>query len=157
MNVTDVLAGEHGVFHLLVEQLEDAIDRCTTLAELRVATEPLALSLLGHARVEEETLFRPYEQATGSLGPLRCLRHEHEQMDRWIRGLFRLTDVDEMRRQTRALLDLTRRHLAREEQVMFAAARQALSAGTLEACGAEWARVRGMDIAEAVAPPSPAE
>ncbi len=105
MNVTDVLAGEHGVFHLLVEQLDDAIDRCATLTELRVAAEPLALSLLGHARVEEETLFRSYEQATGALGPLRCLRHEHEQMDRSICGLFRIADLDEMRRQTRALLE----------------------------------------------------
>jgi hemerythrin-like domain-containing protein len=146
MQVTDVLAGEHGVFHLLVEQLDDAIDRCTTLAELRVATEPLALSLLGHARVEEETLFQSYEKATGTLGPLRCLRHEHEQMDRGIRGLFRIADVEEMRRQVRALLDLTRRHLAREEAVMFTAAREALSAGVLEECGAEWAKFRGVAI-----------
>src|SRR4029453_9817864 len=116
------LAGDPGVFHPRGEQLDDAIDRCTTLAELRIAAEPLALSLLGHARVEEETLFQSYEKATGTLGPLRCLRHEHEQMDRGIRGLFRIPDLDEMRRQTRALLDLTRRHLAREEAVMFTAA-----------------------------------
>jgi len=146
MHVTDVLAGEHGVFHLLVEQLDDALERCTTLVQLRIAAEPLALSLLGHARVEEETLFRSYEQATGTLGPLRCLRHEHEQMDRGIRALFRITDVDEMRRQTRALLDLTRRHLAREEAVMFTAAREALSVGTLDACGEEWAKFRGVAI-----------
>ena len=95
MDVTDVLAGEHGVFHLLVEQLDDAIDRCRTLGELRVAVEPLALSLLGHARVEEETLFQSYERATGTLGPLRCLRHEHEQMDRWIRALFRIPALDD--------------------------------------------------------------
>jgi hemerythrin-like domain-containing protein len=146
MHVTDVLAGEHGVFHLLVEQLDDAVDRCTSLAELRIATEPLALSLLGHARVEEKTLFQRYEQATGTLGPLRCLRHEHEQMDRGIRGLFRITDVDQMRQQVRALLDLTRRHLAREEAVMFTAAREALSAGVLDECGAEWAKFRGVAI-----------
>jgi hemerythrin-like domain-containing protein len=152
MNVTDALAGEHGIVHLLVEQLDDAVDRTTTLAELRVATEPLALTLLGHARVEEETLFTPYERATGSLGPLRCLRHEHEQMDRWIRGLFRIPDPDEMRRQARALLDLVRRHLAREEEVMFTAARQALSAGALAECGAEWARFRGMVPAGATTP-----
>ena len=146
MDVTDVLAGEHGVFHLLVEQLDDAIDRCETLGELRVAVEPLALSLLGHARVEEETLFQSYEQATGTLGPLRCLRHEHEQMDRWIRALFRIPVLDEMKKQTRALLDLTRRHLAREEQVMFTAAREALTSGVLAACGEEWAKFRGVAI-----------
>jgi hemerythrin-like domain-containing protein len=144
MDVTDVLAGEHGVFHLLVEQLDDALDRCGTLAELRVAVEPLALSLLGHARVEEDTLFRSYEQATGTLGPLHCLRHEHEQMDRTIRSLFRIADPGEMRIRTRALLDLVRRHLAREEAVMFSAARDALSQGVLDACGDEWARFRGI-------------
>ena len=151
MDVTDVLAGEHGVFHLLVEQLEDAIDRCTTLGELRVAVEPLALSLLGHARVEEDTLFQSYEKATGTLGPLRCLRHEHITMDASIRGLFRIADVGDMKTQVRALLDLTRRHLAREEAVMFTAARQALSAGVLEACGAEWAKFRGVTIGGEVA------
>jgi len=152
MDVTDVLAGEHGVFHLLVEQLEDAIDRCGTLGELRVAVEPLALSLLGHARVEEETLFQSYEQATGTLGPLRCLRHEHQQMDQRIRGLFRIPDLDEMKKQTRALLDLTRRHLAREEQVMFTAAREALTSGVLAACGEEWAKFRGVVIGIEPAP-----
>jgi hemerythrin-like domain-containing protein len=54
-----------------------------------------------------------------------------------------------MRRQTRALLDLTRRHLAREEAVMFTAAREALGAGVLEACGAEWAKFRGVVIGAA--------
>jgi hemerythrin-like domain-containing protein len=152
MDVTDVLAGEHGVFHLLVEQLEDAIDRCGTLGELRVAVEPLALSLLGHARVEEETLFQSYEQATGTLGPLRCLRHEHQQMDQRIRSLFRIPDLDEMKKQTRALLDLTRRHLAREEQVMFTAAREALTSGVLAACGEEWAKFRGVAIGLEPAP-----
>jgi iron-sulfur cluster repair protein YtfE (RIC family) len=153
MDVTDTLAGEHGVFHLLVEQLADAMPRCTTLAELRIAAEPLALSLLGHARVEEETLFESYERATGSLGPLRCLRHEHEQMDRAIRSLFHLGDVVEMRARLEALLDLTRRHLAREEAVMFTAARQALSAGVLEECGAAWAAFRGVTIGDGSALP----
>jgi hemerythrin-like domain-containing protein len=72
-------------------------------------------------------------------------------MDRWIRGLFRIDDADEMRRQAKALLDLVRRHLAREEEVMFTAARQALSAGALAECGEEWARFRGMTLGPAAA------
>lgn len=146
MDVTDVLAGEHGVFHLLVEQLDDALDRCTTLTELRVATEPLALSLLGHQRVEEETLFQAYERATGTLGPLRCLRHEHLQMDQRIRALFRVGDVEAFRAEVRTLLDLVRRHLAREEEVMFTAAREALAVGVLRDCGDEWAKFRGLAL-----------
>ena len=32
MDVTDALLGEHGVFHLLVEQLDDALGRCESVA-----------------------------------------------------------------------------------------------------------------------------
>jgi len=146
MHVTDALAGEHGVFHLLVEQLDDALPRCTSAAELRVAAEPLAISLLAHARVEEETLFAPYERQTGSLGPLRCLRHEHEMMDQMIRNVFRLDDAEQLRAQLRNLLDVTRRHLAREEEVMFAAAREALPAEELEHQATHWAAARGVAL-----------
>jgi hemerythrin-like domain-containing protein len=148
MDVIDALAGEHGVFHLLVEQLDDALGRCRTVAELRAATEPLAISLLAHARVEEETLFGPYERRTGSLGPLRCLRHEHEQMDQVIRMLFRLEDETELRGRIRGLLDLTRRHLAREEEVMFAAARSGLPGDEREHQGTHWAQARGVLLAK---------
>ena len=119
MDVTDALLGEHGVFHLLVEQLDDALGRCESLTELRVAAEPLAISLLGHHRVEEETLLVPYERATGSLGPLNCLRHEHEQMNQLVRIVLRATETPRMREGIQVLLDLVRRHLAREEQLLL--------------------------------------
>src|SRR5687768_508593 len=90
MDVTQALLGEHGIVHLLVEQLAEALDRYSTIAELRAAAEPLAITLLGHARIEDETLFQPYEKHTSSLGPLKCLRHEHELMDQQIRAMFRL-------------------------------------------------------------------
>ena len=148
MDVTDALTGEHGVLHLLVEQLDDAMERWTTLAELRAAAEPLIISLLGHHRVEEETLLRPYEERTGSLGPLRCLRHEHQMMDQLARGLVRAGDVAAMREQLKAFLDLIRRHLAREEQLLFSHVRQTLPAGELSEKGAQWAQFRGVTLAE---------
>ena len=156
MNITDALLGEHGVFHLLVEQLDDALGRCKTLLELRAAAEPLAIALLGHARIEEEALFQPYEAQTGSLGPLTCLRHEHQQMDQGLRALFRITDFAAMQAQVTKMLDLTRRHLAREEAVMFAAARQALAAGQLEQLGIQWAQFRSVALPEASTVSKPA-
>jgi hemerythrin-like domain-containing protein len=144
MDVTHALLGEHGIVHLLVEQLTEALDRCTTIGELRAASEPLAITLLGHARIEDETLFQPYEKHTGSLGPLKCLRHEHELMDQQIRAMFRLQDTEVLREQIRALLDVTRRHLAREEEVMFKAARDAIEQGELEHLGHHWAEFRGV-------------
>jgi hemerythrin-like domain-containing protein len=144
MDVTQALLGEHGIVHLLVEQLDEALPRYQTTTELRAAAEPLAITLLGHARIEDETLFQPYEKHTGSLGPLKCLRHEHELMDRQIRALFRLENPETLREQILALLDVTRRHLAREEEVMFKAARDAIEAGELEHLGHHWAEFRGV-------------
>ena len=148
MDVTDALLGEHGVFHLLVEQLDDALGRCESVTEMRVAAEPLAISLLGHHRVEEETLLTPYERETGSLGPLKCLRHEHEQMNQLVRIIFRTPDADQMREQIRALLDIVRRHLAREEQLLFGLVRQALPDGERAESGAHWAQFRGVILPE---------
>jgi len=53
MDVTQALLGEHGIVHLLVEQLAEALERYRTTAELRAAAEPLAITLLGHARIED--------------------------------------------------------------------------------------------------------
>ena len=146
MDVTQALLGEHGIVHLLVEQLDEALPRYQTTAELRAAAEPLAITLLGHARIEDETLFQPYEKHTGSLGPLKCLRHEHELMDQQIRAMFRLQDAEKLREQILALLDVTRRHLAREEEVMFKAARDAIASGELEHLGHHWAEFRGVTL-----------
>jgi hemerythrin-like domain-containing protein len=146
MDVTSALAGEHGVFHLLVEQLGDAAESVTTVAELRAAAAPLAITLIGHARVEEATLFTPLERSIGQQGPLHCLRREHEDIDRQLRALFRLGALDSMREAVRAVLDLTRRHLAREEQVLFAVAERALTPAAREALGLHWARTRGVTV-----------
>ena len=146
MDVTDALLGEHGVFHLLVEQPDDVLDRCESVGELRVAAEPLSISLLGHHRVEEETLLAPYERASGSLGPLKCLRHEHEQMNQLMRLIARNTDAGEMREQIRALLDIVRRHLAREEQLLFGLVRQTLPDRARQHSGAHWAQFRGVTL-----------
>lgn len=146
MDVTDALVGEHGVLHLLLEQLEDAAGRCETLEELRIAAEPFAISLLGHHRAEEDTLLAPYERQTGSLGPLKCLRHEHQILDELIRGLFKAGDVDAMRTAIAKLTDHVRRHLAREEQLLFQHVRQTLSSDDRAHLAHHWAEFRGMTL-----------
>lgn len=148
MDVTDALLGEHGVFHLLVEQLDDTLGRCESVTELRVAAEPLVISLLGHHRVEEESLLAPYERATGSLGPLTCLRHEHEQMNQLARLIFRATEPGPMREGIQMLLEIVRRHLAREEQLLFGLARQTLPDGARADSGSHWAQFRGVTLPE---------
>jgi hemerythrin-like domain-containing protein len=148
VNVADALTGEHGVFHLLIEQLEDAAARCRTVDELRSAAAPLAISLLAHARVEEETLFTPLERQIGEAGPLHCLREEHEAMDLQLRALFREPDLEATRRAVHEVLAAARRHLGKEEQVLFQVARKALQDDDLQKLGAHWARARGITLGD---------
>lgn len=146
MRVVDVLTGEHGVFHFLVEQLDDAVGHCTTVAELRAAAAPMAISLIGHARIEEATLFAPLERELGlsTTGPLHCLREEHQELDRVVRTMLAQRELGPLRAGVRELLDLTRKHLGREETVLFAAANEALAVGRNEQLGLDWARARGI-------------
>ena len=148
MNVADALTGEHGVFHLLIEQLEDAATHCRTVQELRSAAAPLAISLLGHARIEEETLFTPLERRIGEAGPLHCLREEHEAMDRRLRALFRQPDLEATRHALGEVLATARKHLSKEEQVLFQVARNALQDADLQQLGAHWARARGIALGD---------
>jgi hypothetical protein len=67
-------------------------------------------------------------------------------MDRMIRALFRLRDPETMRQAIRDVLAITRRHLAREEEVLFDAARRTLGDPELEALGTTWARARGIAL-----------
>jgi hypothetical protein len=134
MHVTDLLLG-------------DAAGRCGSADELRTAAAPLAISLLGHARIEEETLFAPLEAHIGTAGPVHCLREEHVEMDRRLRALFAPNapgDVGALRDAVRDVLAIVRRHFAKEEQVLFEVARTALAAAALEDLGAAWVRARGL-------------
>ena len=60
MDVTQALLGEHGIVHLLVEQLDEALARHQTTAELRAAAEPApeasAYRLLASARADGDRL-----------------------------------------------------------------------------------------------------
>jgi len=65
-----------------------------------------------------------------------------EQMNQLVRLIARNHDGGEMREQIRALPDIVRRRLAREEQLLFGRARQTLPDGQRQHSGAYWAQFR---------------
>jgi hemerythrin-like domain-containing protein len=69
-------------------------------------------------------------------------------MNQLVRLIARNQDGGEMREQIRALLDIVRRHLAREEQLLFALARQTLPDGERQHSGTHWAQFRGVTLPE---------
>jgi hemerythrin-like domain-containing protein len=69
-------------------------------------------------------------------------------MNLLVRAAFRTADAERMREQLGTLLEIVRRHLAREEQLLFNLARQALPTGEREHAGAHWAQFRGVTLPE---------
>lgn len=148
MDVTDALLGEHGVFYLLIEQLDDALDRLETLPELRAAIAPLAISLLAHARIEEDVIFGRLEKTIGLQGPLHCLQDDHNAMDQKLRDLFSITDAAVLKTSAREILETARGHFAKEEQVLFPVARRTFDVDRRKHLGEHWAKFRGITLAE---------
>jgi iron-sulfur cluster repair protein YtfE (RIC family) len=146
VDVTDALLAEHAVFYLLIEQLDDAVGRHETVEALKAAAEPLAISLIGHAQVEERLVFGPLEERIGLQGPLACLKDEHASMDERIRGLFRIGDVAELKTAIRDVLATARGHFSKEEQVLFPVARKVFGVADRAHLGENWAQARGVRV-----------
>jgi len=148
MDVTDALLGEHGVFYLLIEQLDDAVERLETVPELRAAAAPLAISLIAHARIEEDVIFGRLEKTIGLQGPLHCLQDDHNSMDQELRKLFSIADVASLKAAIKAILETARGHFAKEEQVLFPVARRTFDVERRKHLGEHWAKFRGITLAE---------
>lgn len=107
---------------------------------------PLAISLIGHAQVEERLVFAPLEERIGLQGPLACLKDEHDAMDASIRGLFRIDDVAALKAAIREVLATARGHFSKEEQVLFPVARKVFGVDDRAHLGENWAQARGVRV-----------
>jgi hemerythrin-like domain-containing protein len=80
------------------------------------------------------------------MGPLAVMRAEHRQIDELFEAARRETDIDALRSVIGNLLELAFGHFQKEEQVLFAMARQHLDEATLTDLGDEWAVSRNVTI-----------
>jgi hemerythrin-like domain-containing protein len=143
MNFIDGLLGEHAVLYLLFDDLEDRVDSAS-IEEVRAAAGPMISALLSHARVEDELLFPALERAMGDPGPLVVMRGEHREIDELLARVARADDKATACGDLWAAIELARDHFAKEEQVLFPMARDAIPAAELEQLGEQWARLRSL-------------
>lgn len=138
--ITDALLGEHGVIYPQLAHLEQA--GFGSAGEARAAAALLAAGLATHAQTEDELLFAPLEERIGPGGPLAVMRIEHEQVEGTLAQLQEVEDAGEAKALAARLAAIAREHFAKEEQVLFPIAEQALGQEELTRLGAEWARRR---------------
>ncbi len=146
MKLTNALLGEHAVIYELFDYLRDTILKSDDIQDIYGATAVVERLLLSHAQIEENLLFPRLEPHLGQMGPLAVMRAEHRQIDELFEAARRETDIDALRSVIGNLLELAFGHFQKEEQVLFAMARQHLDEATLTDLGDEWAVSRNVTI-----------
>jgi iron-sulfur cluster repair protein YtfE (RIC family) len=140
MKVTDAFLGEHAVFYAQFDLLESTVPTCGSAGQIRDHAALVAAALASHARLENDLLFVSLEPHLGTQGgPLAVMRAEHDEIED---GLTRIQAMDDLAGVQRLMLDIlrtARAHFAKEEQILFPTAEQALDEKTLTRLGAEWA------------------
>ncbi len=143
MLITDVLLGEHGVFHFMLGDIERALPALDSLSALQNRIAVFTSALESHAAIEDELLFNALEHHLGAQsGPLAVMRFEHEEISGLLDKIESSTELEPVRAFAKRMIQVTRGHFQKEEQALFRMARQFLSDDELSALGAQWARKR---------------
>lgn len=120
MDILEMLREDHENLRATMDHLE--ADSTNTEQLRRFATE-----LLAHAREEDDLLFVPLEDGLPpDQGPLAVMRYEHEAIDAGLMGLVEGAGPAPAPAELSALLELTRGHFLKEEQVLFSIAERLL-------------------------------
>lgn len=146
MKLTDALLGEHGLFYVMFEHLEQAAQRATSTEQLAAAFGPIAAAILAHAQTEEEQLFPALEAVGLREGPLSVMRAEHAEIDRLVLGIPGSKTLDDAKDGVRSLLALLREHFGKEENVLFPMSEKLLAEAQLCEMGERWSGERGVVI-----------
>lgn len=139
MTLLQALLGEHGALYAMFEHLEQALTDESTLDECRAKVALLRSVLISHAEIEDELLFPALEGAIGPHGPLAVMRMEHDRIEEALGWLSQVDSASEARKLLGEMLDFTRAHFAKEEQVLFQIASEHLDPGLLEDLARQWA------------------
>ncbi len=96
-----------------------------------------------YANIEDELLFNALEPCLGAhSGPLAVMRFEHNQTADLLGKIAAATELDSVRVLAKQMIQATRGHFQKEEQILFRMARQFLSEDELASFGAQWAQKR---------------
>lgn len=137
--VTQVLSEEHKVVLEQLLRLEAAIDGALDGVDLDAIEAVLGFfdgNLPLHRRKEEEVLFPLLGDRIGHEGgPVACMLHEHEierglveeLRDAAARARRGAASCGQARTAARAIVELLRNHIAKEDQILFPLAERALN------------------------------
>jgi len=145
VNVIHALLGEHAVLNAELDHVERASDGLLGLDELRAQFELLAAGFREYARLRQDLVS---ETLAPRLSEDPITSDGHELLDGLLTHLACKEDLPEAQSLVGSTASALRGHLRSVEKTLFAAAQRELSDAELARLGADWARRRGVKIAD---------
>ncbi len=133
MRIIDRFSIEHEVFMTQLDVIETLARDGAEVASVVAAIHTLAAPLLAHAENEERVLFPALAPSLGGEGgPLAILTEEHRVLHGQLDRLTADPTCWELEQLLEAFLRVLRRHIAKEEDVLFPGAAQLIDDTRLE-------------------------
>jgi len=146
MKVTEALLGEHGVFYVQFDHLEQTLPAVTSLDWVKAQAALIQSAISTHAQLEDELLFSAIDNHLGQGGPVAVMRMEHEEIESTLNAIPEIQDVELICSLVLRAIHVARQHFMKEEQILFPLADQVLGSEQLHALGERWAERRRVDV-----------
>jgi len=146
MKVTEALLGEHGVFYVQFDHLEQTLPAVTSLDWVKAQAALIQSAISTHAQLEDELLFSAMDHHLGQGGPVAVMRMEHEEIEGTLNAIPEIQNVETICSRLLGAIQVARQHFMKEEQVLFPLADQVLGFEQLQDLGERWAERRRVDV-----------
>ena len=142
MKITSILRAEHAVFQHLFDHLEAAVPQLKTLAEVKSLALLVDKVMSAHAQTEDELFIRPLEHCFEQIGQSETFHQEHEAIEATLDSVQEAKSLAEAKRFLLSSIADSRKHLDKEERIVFPMAERVLKTNTLSDLGNEWLKRR---------------
>ena len=142
MKITEALFAEHLVFHNVFDHLERVAPRVKTLAEVKGLAALMQAMMKAHSDTEDELFIRPLEHCFEQIGQRETFHQEHDQIEGTLALVAKATQVKKARQLLLQAIAASRKHVDKEERIVFPMAERVLSAKTLTSLGQAWRQQR---------------
>jgi hemerythrin-like domain-containing protein len=142
MKITEALFAEHQVFHNIFDYLERVAPRTKTLAEIKSLAALMECMMKAHSDTEDELFIRPLEHCFEQIGQRETFHQEHDEVEKTLALVRNARQPKRARQFLLQAVAASRKHVDKEERIVFPMAERVLSAKTLTSLATEWKQRR---------------
>jgi hemerythrin-like domain-containing protein len=142
MKITEALFAEHQVFHNIFDHLERVVPRAKTLAEIKALAALMETMMKAHSDTEDELFIRPLEHCFEQIGQRETFHKEHDDVEKTLASVRNARQPKKARQFLLQAVAASRKHVDKEERIVFPLAEQVLSAKTLATLASDWRQRR---------------